>query len=60
MKYADPSARPALSSYCSYLCSVACSRLREYTKPPAKLSCSPTAPFSPARSTQFSFRSNFS
>ncbi|TNN50938.1 hypothetical protein EYF80_038871 [Liparis tanakae] len=34
--------------------------LSEYTRPPAKLSCSPTAPFSPARSTQFSFRSNFS
>lgn len=46
--------------YHSYLCSVACSIVREYTRPEAKLSCSPADPRSPLRSVMFSFRSNFS
>lgn len=46
--------------YCSYLCRVACSRLREYTSPEAKLRCSPGGPLSLVTWARLPFKSNFS
>lgn len=47
-------------TYCSYLCNIDCSRLREYTSPEAKLRCSPGGPLKPVPCPMSLFKSNFS